>query len=112
MTFMDFGGPYGNELRQVPPSPGIPMRLVSGPIHHRKAVGILPDMPPLYRFALHDGEWHDDPYGTVLDDDDAARKEAVAIAEELARGHDPKRPYTIEVTDGDRLVCIVDWPPA
>jgi len=67
---------------------------------------------PLYRFALHEGDWRDDPYGTVLDDDDAAHKEALAIMLELSRGHAPQKPYKIQVTDGDRLVRIVDWPPA
>jgi hypothetical protein len=66
---------------------------------------------PLYRFAFHDGQRHDDPYGTVLGDDVAAHKEALAIRRELAKRHDPKKPYTIQVTDGDRLVWIVEWPP-
>ena len=43
--------------------------------------------------------------------DTRAHKEALAIAQELARGHDPKRHYRIQVTDGDRLVWIVEWLP-
>jgi hypothetical protein len=67
---------------------------------------------PLYRFALHNGDWHDDPYGTVLDDDAAAHKEALAITLELSKRRDPQKPYKIQVTEGGRLVRIVDWPPA
>jgi hypothetical protein len=74
-----------------------------------KAARMLGAMP-VYHFTIHEGRRHEDPDGTVLDDDDAAHKEALAIAHELARGHDPKRPYTIQVTIGDRLVWIVDWP--
>jgi hypothetical protein len=67
---------------------------------------------PVYYFTVHDGRWHEDPDGTALDNDDAAHKEAVAIGRELAKGHDPgTKVYTIQVTEGDRLVWIIRWPP-
>ena len=94
----------------APPTPASPFDQVSGLIHRLQNGGDITHMP-LYRFAFYDGDWHDDPYGTVLRDDDAAHKEALAIAQELARGHDPKRHYRIQVTDGDRLVWIVEWLP-
>jgi hypothetical protein len=45
---------------------------------------------PVYRLTVHDRDWLDDPYGTALDEDDAARKEALAIAQEQATGMNKK----------------------
>ena len=60
----------------APLTPASPFDQVSGLIHRLQNGGDITHMP-LYRFAFYDGDWHDDPYGTVLDDDDAAHKEAL-----------------------------------
>jgi hypothetical protein len=68
---------------------------------------------PRYHFRVHkDGNWNEDPDGSALDNDEAAHKEALVIVHNLTKGHesDPKT-YTVRVTEGDRLVWIIRWPP-
>jgi hypothetical protein len=67
---------------------------------------------PRYHFTVHDGNWNEDPDGSTLDNDEAAHREALLIAHDLAKGResDPKT-LTIQVTEGERLVWIVQWPP-
>jgi hypothetical protein len=67
---------------------------------------------PRYYFTVHDGNWNEDPEGSTLDNDEAAHREALVIVHSLTKGResDPKT-YTIEVTEGDRLVWVIQWPP-
>jgi hypothetical protein len=112
MTFMDYLWILAVLSERGAPSARLTSASPSGVgAHPSRANGKDITHMPLYRFAFYDGDWQDDPDGTVLDDDNAAHKEALAIAQELARGHDPKKPCRIQVSDGDRSVWIVDWPP-
>jgi hypothetical protein len=65
---------------------------------------------PLYRFAVHNSHWHDDPDGTELADDGAAREEAIRIMDDLKKNNEATwKGWTIVVTDGDRQVCQISF---
>jgi hypothetical protein len=65
---------------------------------------------PLYHFAVHNSHLHDDPEGTVLADDGAAREEALQVIQDLKRNNEGKWiGWTIEVTDGDRQVWQIPF---
>jgi hypothetical protein len=60
---------------------------------------------PLYHFAVHNSHVHDDPEGTELADDGAAREEALQIIRDLKRNNEGNWiGWTIAVRDGDRQV--------
>jgi hypothetical protein len=58
---------------------------------------------PLYRFVVKNSQWHDEPTGTELADDGAARAEALRIIRELTKSSDPAwKGWSIGVTEGSR----------
>jgi uncharacterized protein DUF6894 len=60
---------------------------------------------PLYHFAVHSSHLHDDPEGTELPDDEAARQWGLQVIRDLKRNNKTGwNGCTIEVTDGDRQV--------
>jgi hypothetical protein len=61
---------------------------------------------PRYHFTVRNSDKHDEPDGTVLADDVAARKYAIRIIRELWRGDadNGKKDWTMEVTQDERLV--------
>jgi Domain of unknown function (DUF6894) len=60
---------------------------------------------PLYYFAVLNSDRHDDPDGTELPDDAAARTYAMKVIRELQHGEGHNwRGWTMEVTQGQRLV--------
>ena len=60
---------------------------------------------PRYHFAVIDLIRHDDPDGTDLPDDTAAREYANRVIRELQHGEGHSwRGWTIEVTEGQRTV--------
>jgi hypothetical protein len=68
---------------------------------------------PIFRFAVHNGHWHDDPEGTELPDDAAARDEALKIIREVTRNNEQVwTGWTIEVTEGDRRVWQIPFKAA
>jgi hypothetical protein len=65
---------------------------------------------PLYHFAVHNSHVHDDPEGTELPDDGAARKEALQIIRDLKRNNVGMwTGWTIEVTEGVRQVWQIPF---
>jgi Domain of unknown function (DUF6894) len=42
----------------------------------------------LYRFAVHNSHWHDDPEGTELPDDEAARDVALQVIHDLKKNNE------------------------
>jgi hypothetical protein len=66
---------------------------------------------PIYHFTVHESDRYDDPEGTELPDDSAARHEAILILRDLDKSHQTgKRAWTIDVTEGDRKVATIIWP--
>jgi hypothetical protein len=65
---------------------------------------------PLYRFAVRNSHEYDDPDGTELADDEAARQEALLIIHDLTKNNEPKwKGWTIEVKEGDRQVWQIPF---
>jgi hypothetical protein len=65
---------------------------------------------PLYRFAVHNSHRHDDPEGTELFDDGAARDEALKIIRDMTRNNEPSwKGWSIEVTEGGRRVWQIPF---
>jgi len=66
---------------------------------------------PLYHFAVHNGHRLDDPEATeLLPDDEAARERAVQVICDLKRNNETAwKAWTIEVTEGDRLVWQIPF---
>jgi len=62
----------------------------------------------LYRFSVHDSgdRWRieDEPPGTELPDEDAARHEAMEVVRDLRKNTHVWDPWSISVRQGDRLV--------
>ena len=71
---------------------------------------IVPAMP-LYHFAVHNGHRLDDPEATeLLVDDEAAREQALQVIRDLKRNNETAwKAWTIEATDGDRLVWQIPF---
>ena len=69
---------------------------------------------PRYHFTIQDASWddeYDDPDGTELPDDDAARRKAKLMLHELGKSQQtPRRDWTVEVTEGERKVATMCWP--
>jgi hypothetical protein len=64
----------------------------------------------LYRFAVHNSHWQDDPEGTELPDDGAAREEAMQVIRDLKKNNETGwSGWTIEVKDGDRQVWQIPF---
>jgi len=64
----------------------------------------------LYRFAVRNSHWHDDPEGTELPDDEAAREMALQVIRDLKRNNETGwKGWMIEVTDGDRRVWQIPF---
>jgi hypothetical protein len=60
---------------------------------------------PLYRFAVHNSHLHDDPDGTELADDAAAREMALQVIRDLKKNNVTGwKGWTIDVSQGDRQV--------
>jgi len=60
---------------------------------------------PLYRFAVHNSHWFDDPDGTELTDDAAARERALQVIRNLKKNNVIAwKGWTIKVSQGDRQV--------
>ena len=65
---------------------------------------------PLYRFSVHNGHWYDDPDGTNLPDDGAARQEALRIIHDLKKNDETGwKGWTIEVTQAGRPVWQIQF---
>jgi hypothetical protein len=65
---------------------------------------------PLYRFAVRNSHWHDDPGGTELPDDEAAPEEALQVIHDLKKNNvSGWKGWTIEVTDSDRQVWQIPF---
>jgi hypothetical protein len=65
---------------------------------------------PLHHFAVHDSHLHDDPQGTELPDDVAARQWELQVIRDLKRNNEAAwKGRTIEVTDGDRPVWQIPF---
>ena len=65
---------------------------------------------PAYRFTVFDGRDRDDPEGMELPDDEAARREVAFILRDMGKTQDSGRhDWTIEVTDGSRLVWKIPF---
>jgi hypothetical protein len=65
---------------------------------------------PLYHFAVHKSHLHDDPDGTELADDAAAREMALQVIRDLKRNNETVwKGRTIEVTEGDRQVWQIPF---
>ena len=64
----------------------------------------------LYRFAVRNSHWYDDPEGTELPDDEAARELALQVIRDLKKNNETGwKGWTIEVTDGDRRVWQIPF---
>jgi hypothetical protein len=64
----------------------------------------------LYHFAVHNGHLHEDPEGTELPDDGAARKEALLIIRDRKKNKEAMWiGWTMEVMDGDREVWQIPF---
>ncbi len=60
---------------------------------------------PLYRFAVHNGRWHDDPEGA-----EDAREMALQVIHDLKKINGNERNgWTIKVTAGDRQVWLIPF---
>jgi hypothetical protein len=60
---------------------------------------------PLYHFAVRNSHSHDDPDGTELADDEAAREAALQVIRDLKKNSGTKwNGWTIEVNEGERAV--------
>ena len=65
---------------------------------------------PLYHFAVHNSHVHDDPEGSDLPDDGAARQEALKIIRDLKRNNEGMWiGWTVEVTHGARQVWLIPF---
>ena len=65
---------------------------------------------PLYHFTALDDRRYDDPDGTELPDDGAARKWALQVIHDLKRNNETAwKGWTIEVTEGDRQVWQIPF---
>ena len=67
----------------------------------------------LYHFVVHNSHLHDDPEGTELLDDVAARVVALQVIRDLKKNNDAKWiGWTMEVRDGDRQVWQIPFAGA
>jgi hypothetical protein len=65
---------------------------------------------PLYHFTALDDRRYDDPDGTELPDDGAARKWALQVIRDLTRNNETAwKGWTIEVTEGGRQVWQIPF---
>jgi hypothetical protein len=65
---------------------------------------------PRYHFAVRNSDRHDDPDGTELADDAAAREYAMRVIRELQHGDgDNWRGWTMEVTQDGRRVWQIPF---
>jgi hypothetical protein len=66
---------------------------------------------PEYRFIIHGGRPHDDLEGLDLPDDAAACREGTLILRDVKKTQETGRQaWAVEVIQGDRQVCIINWP--
>jgi hypothetical protein len=65
---------------------------------------------PLYHFTALDDRRYDDPDGTELADDGAARQEALLIIRELRKNNETAcHGWSMEVTEGGRRVWQIPF---
>jgi len=65
---------------------------------------------PLYHFAVRNSHYRDDPDGTELADDEAARGAALQVIRDLKKNSGIRwNGWTIEVTEGDRPVWRIPF---
>jgi hypothetical protein len=70
----------------------------------------LIEVIPLYHFAVHNSHVHDEPEGTELPDDEAARQWGLEVIRDLKKNNESMwKGWTIEVTDGDRQVWQIPF---
>ena len=65
---------------------------------------------PRYRFIVRNGSRHDDPEGTVLRDDKAARNYAIQVTRDLKKNNENGwKGWTLEVTASGRRVWQIPF---
>jgi hypothetical protein len=76
----------------------------------KTAIGRYCRVMPLYRFAVHNSHWRDDPEGTELADDETAREAALQVIRDLKKNDETRwKGSTIKVTQGDRQVWQIPF---